>query len=351
MLQSRLPEGDENCGKAIHDGDCYVVSDGTKEINKTWLMSAFADAENKPLPSHQKRLMVFFEEDHVTRHRWSGLTVDQTENLYYVTAQTLKASKRRRLNFTGTTAGTVLGPCALPDDDDNTVWKMSIGGKKKLYGSARVLPGGPLENKTPLLLKPRNDTTVEPVTFFGLKADTYKEILFQAGNIKNPRAIKCVIDLTPIDGTMGAVCVEHGIPYLAIALTETHRKLLLRRLILTTFTAYATPDNELYAPLLHKVLMPKEEKDDPKKSGPGPAKPQKKKETEDDEAEPKKNPESDTPSPAPKKEASSAKKKETDGNVKTARDRLLARLEGDQASGSTDGDKGADGDDVRGNDE
>ena len=364
VLQSRLPEGDENCGKTIDDGDCYVVSDGAKESNKATLMQAFADMENKSLPSHQKRLMLFFEEDDVTRRRdgasRSGLTVDQTEHLFYVTAQTLKAPKRPRLNFTNmTTAGTVIGPISLPCDADDTVWKMPIAGKKKLYGPARVLPGGPMENKSQaegaMKPKPRNDTTVEPVTFFGLKAETYKEILFQVGNLKNPRAIKCVIDLTPIDGTMGAVCLEHGIPYLAIALTEAHRQLLLKRLAITTFNAYRTPSSELYVPLLYRVLMTNEENADPKKKkdqvldrGQGPKTP-KKKDNEDDEAEPKKN--SDTPSPASsKKEASSAKKKDADGNTKNARDRLLERLQGAQLSGNTDGDKGDD-DGVGGNGE
>ena len=359
VLQSRLPANDEHCGKYIHEGDCFVVSDGTKESNKALLMNAFTDPENKSIATHQKKLTMFVEEDHATRHREgytrSGLTVDQTENFFFITAGTLKAPKRARLNFPNTTtAGTILGPVALPDDDDDALWKMPISGKKKLYGPARVLPGGPVDKGTQadgaVKPKPRTDTTVEPVTFFGLKADTYKELLHQAGNIKNPRSIKAVIDLTPIDGVMGAICLEHGIPYLAVALTEFHREKLMRRLVLTTFNTYATPNTELYAPMLHKVLMPKE-KDDPKKPGPGPVtvKPPKKK--EDEEAEQQKNPDTVTPSPAPKKEASSAKKKGTDDSVKASRDRLLARLGAAAAAGNNDDDKGATDDGVGGNDE
>ena len=274
VLQSRLPADDEACGRIIHEGDCFVVGDGGKDGNAGAILAAFCDADGKTLAKHAKKLLAFYDEDQLSKRREaaprSGLTLDQSESFHYITAGTLKATKRPRLHFDhSTTAGTIIGPCGLPDESDPSVWKMTIKDKKELYGAARLLPSGALptaadsapDSEGPKQKRARTDATAEPVTFFGMTKDLAEDLAHQAGNIKDPKSIVGVIDLTPLDGIMGNMCLERGIPYLATALTEFHRTSLLQRLAQNVFQAYLTPNNPLHAPALCKIFTPRQ--DDP----------------------------------------------------------------------------------------
>jgi hypothetical protein len=92
------------------------------------------------------------------------------------------------------------------------------------------------------------------VTFFGLDDATYEDNLHQAGSIASPRTVECVIDLTPVDGSMGNVCMDRGIPYLAIALTEFHRSCLSQRLAQGVFKAFLSPKSPLHVPALCELF-------------------------------------------------------------------------------------------------
>ena len=343
VLQSRLPAEDEGCGRFIHDGDCFVVGDGGKDGNASTLLSVFfSDEDGKALAKQSKKLTVFFDEAQISKRRdaapRSGLTLDQSESFYYITAGTLKAPKRQRLNFEhATTAGTILGPCELPEDDDKATWKMPIGEKKKLYGAARLLPGGPVPQPAEPLPKgapkprARTDATIEPVTFFGLTMATCEELVHQAGNIKSPKAVKCVIDLTPMDGTMGTMCLETGIPYLAIALTEFHRTCLLQRLAQTVFNSFLSPISGLHVPALCNILAPTDDK--PTVELAEELKGKSKKTVEDKRSETVEGEGADDAAndAIGKKKKTSVDKKKPQGSVKDARERLLARLQGASA--------------------
>jgi len=357
VLRSRLPAEDEACGRVIHEGDCFAVTDGGKEGNAGALLSAFSDPDGKVLTKHAKKLLVFFDEDQLAKRREaaprSGLTLDQSESIYYVTAGTLKAPKRARLHFDhSSTAGTVIGPCGIPDESDPSVWKMTIKGKKQLYGAARLLPGGALPNapeleaREPKLKKARTDDTVEPVTYWGMTNDLAEDIVHQAGNIgnlKDQKSISCVIDCTPLDGTMGNMCLERGIPYLAIALTEFHRTSLLQRLAQNVFQAYLRPASPLHAPALCKVFAPPQ--DDSAAAG-----------------LPKKTPDAQVGAgnddgsavgAAPIATGKKRSKAAVDGSVNNARERLLARLKSATAAasgepGDSDAGIGGDGEDAEG---
>ena len=278
VLMSRVPADDDMCGKTINPGDCFVVTDGCKEANSSALFAAFADGDNKALAKQCKKLMVYFDEESVTKQRGaaprSGMTLEQVESFWYISQGTLKAKKCNRLNFEGkTTAGMIIGPCALPDyESDPAIWKMSIGEKKRLYGAARLVPSGAPPSSAdnnesateePKQKKPRTDATVEPVSFFGMTTKLAEDILHQCGNITDPKAIQCVIDLTPGDGTFGSLCLARGIPYLAIALTEFHRTSLLHRLEQSVFHAYLNIDSPLHQPALSRIFNSHEDDNAP----------------------------------------------------------------------------------------
>ena len=59
-MRSRLPADDEACGTSIHEGDCFVISDGCKEGNNGFVMNAFVDVDGRSLPKTAKKLALFF---------------------------------------------------------------------------------------------------------------------------------------------------------------------------------------------------------------------------------------------------------------------------------------------------
>jgi hypothetical protein len=349
VLKSRKGANDPTCGRSLHDGDCFVVGDGAKEGNVGTIMSAFCDEEGQNLDRQSKKLFVFYEEDQLAKQmstRCSGLNLDQSENFHYISASALKSKKRKRLHFEETTTmGTVIGPCGIPSESDPSTWKMSIKDKKALYGSARLIPSGPLPpalesaEAEPKLKKLRTDATVEPVTFFGMTRELVEEIVHQVGDIGTPqhpqKDVQCVIDLTPHE-TMGNMCVELGIPYLAIALTPFHKEQLERRLEISAFQSYMNPKCHMHAPALCKAfgnrLDPKKDlKKDPKKQA-DPKKEGPEEGQEDDNKNITKNEQEDDPT---KKMDNDGKKKTkvatAEGTVKGARERLLERLKGAEA--------------------
>jgi hypothetical protein len=270
VLQSRLAADDEYCGKFINEGDCFVIGDGGKDCNGKLIQGAFvyhrsdSGKETSTLLSKQyKKLAVYYDEGELVKWRGvparSGLTLEQIETFYFISPSRLKAKKRQRMHFDHlTTSGTIIGPCAFPAVDDPSTWKMTIGQKKLLYGSARLSlgssPGEPAPKQQKQTAQPRTDDTVEPVTFFGMTKQIAEELVHQAGNIDHSANVKCFIDLTS-DIVMGGICLERGIPYLAITHTEFHRRVMLTRLAQIVFQAYLTPESPLHEPHLHKVWV------------------------------------------------------------------------------------------------
>eukprot|EP00973_Karenia_brevis_P039060 5394126-Karenia_brevis.AAC.1 len=105
-----------------------------------------------------------------------------------------------------------------------------------MYEGARLLPGGPSPDGTAAGdgSQKRTDKTVEPVTFHGSTHQVLEEILHQVASFGQrdvgQGSVKAVIDLTPGDGSLASVCLNHGIPYLGVTFNEFHRDMLTKRL-------------------------------------------------------------------------------------------------------------------------
>ena len=193
-----------------------------------------------------------------------AMTLDQCEQFHFVTKTTLRSCKRPRLAIPNTTtSGTVLGPMRFPDKDDSVEsWVMPIGDKKKIYGAARLLPGGP----SPDGANPqppgsgqakRNDATPEPLSHHGTSLVLWKELLHQVGEVKQ-QDVKAVIDLTAGDGNLGSTCLEAGIPYLGVCFNEVHRAMLAKRFESVVFKMFLQTKSPLHRPGLCKLLGPTE---------------------------------------------------------------------------------------------
>ena len=159
-----------------------------------------------------------------------------------------------------------------------------------------------------------------------------------------------MIDLTPLDGTMATVCLEYGIPYLGIALTDFHRACLLQRLARTTFDAFTAPGNELYVPMLCQLMVAKNEQQLPasgQEASPqaGAAAAARGSGTPDATAGDG-GPESVAAAGNKPPTTPAKRKSEAQGAVKNARDRLLLRLQGAAAGTAAADDNGAAGDNV-----
>ena len=118
-----------------------------------------------------------------------AMTLEQSEHFHFVSAAQLKIIKRSRLTFPGmNTCGTIMGPISFPTKaQPQEYWQLTIGEKKKYYGNARLLPGGPSPDGAVAQSKDstqkRTDATKEPMTHFGYTSRTWSELLYQVGNI------------------------------------------------------------------------------------------------------------------------------------------------------------------------
>ena len=160
-------------------------------------------------------------EEHVQSRRdilRGGLSISQTENFHFVSRKFLESSKRTRMHHhKNTTAGNGLADCPLPDNSNaKEVWHLSFKDKKELYGTARILPGGCVDDgqtdsNTSRASVVRRDTDMEPVTYHGTHFDLLEELVHQIGAKGNVRAI---IDLTATDPTLAEVAMEWQTPFL-----------------------------------------------------------------------------------------------------------------------------------------
>lgn len=186
--------------------------------------------------------------------------MDQTEHFYYVTARGLLTSKRPRKHMKkSTTAGTSIGPLPLPDwKDTSDTWHLSFKDKKVLWGQARILPSGRPDGDQDLVgsgekrvTQARKDGDVEPVCYHSLHRVVFEELVHQVGPWEK---IRCIVDLTPTDSTLGLLAMEMKVPYLAIVNNEFHRDALQRRLTFQVFQKQLSPKSPLYIPKLGALM-------------------------------------------------------------------------------------------------
>ena len=194
------------------------------------------------------------------------MNLEQTETFYFVTKNALVSSKRPRLSLPHmSTAGTILGPMGFPDlADRQATWHLSLGDKKKIYGTARIQPSGaspdgavPEDSKR----EKRSDKTIEPVTFHASSVQMMEELLYQVApygqKCVGQARVKAVVDLTPGDGTLATVCLKHGIPYLGLVFNEYHQEVLTQRLAQVVFQLFLDEKSPLHDATLCSLLRKK----------------------------------------------------------------------------------------------
>lgn len=167
---------------------------------------------------------------------------------------------QKRINFSGTVAGTVLGPAALPGYD--TAWQATFRAKKEIFGTARVAVGGPTfvaeddqesadeasQTQKPL---PRTLDGMEPVFYHAPGPDLVEEVLH---TLASGEKIAGVVDFTPGDGTLALLCVRRRIPYLGLTFTAKHQEGLMAKLRHGVWKGLKTEGDVLYEPSLVHVL-------------------------------------------------------------------------------------------------
>lgn len=148
--------------------------------------------------------------------------------------------------FNGTTCGTVLQPIgALPEKDE---WRLSVAAKREYWGKD-ACPDS--EDPKPLPPKrvyypPRNDSDIEPVSFWQMPPEVYGEVLWRL----NARA---VIDCTPTD-VLPLYCLENSIYYVGLMFTNPAVDALKRRLASAVFEKFLDEKSPIYKPELATVV-------------------------------------------------------------------------------------------------
>ena len=141
-----------------------------------------------------------------------NLSMEQTENFYFVTSGGLLTAKRPRLHVAkSTTAGTSIGPVSLPDwKKADETFCMTFKDKKAVYGDARIQTSGRVDEelkgsgsqRAPHI---RKDNDVEPLTYHGLHRDHWEELVHQVGG---KGKVKCILDLTATDVTLPLLAMD-----------------------------------------------------------------------------------------------------------------------------------------------
>ena len=122
-----------HCGDmdVLDDGDLFAFLDGGKFANDSMLVNSLVHPDTgKSFPKRNNTIYISRTEDAANNNKDNvrGVaTVQQLESLHLVSKTALRTQKKNRVTTDGTTAGTLIGPLALPDPD--TVWKCSVKDK------------------------------------------------------------------------------------------------------------------------------------------------------------------------------------------------------------------------------
>ena len=206
-----------------------------------------------------------FPQDVVSRRDTvrGNLSMEQTENFYFVTDRGLQTTKRNRLHMQkATTAGTSIGPMPLPDwKKPDETFSLTYKDKKAIYGDARILPSGRMDGDQDLtgsgekrVAHTRKDGDIEPVTYNGLHRHHWEELVHQVGG---KGKVRCILDLTATEPTLAMVAMEWGIPYLGVTFGDFHQEAIKRRLVQLLFQRSMDPKSSLHIPGLQTLMMAK----------------------------------------------------------------------------------------------
>lgn len=266
----------DNCDGAptFAPGDFIMLADGGRPGNKSVLTTL--KKGDAPVQRCERTMMVIYDEDSIMerRERRNTHAIKQSENIHLLMPpSSLKVLKKARINYTGTNRGDVIYGVKMPSFD--SIWRMTVGEKKLLFGKHRVPVGGQApEGTEPEGRRP--DASEEPAFYHAGPWSLDEELVhdFSVGGIN---------DLTAGDGSLAMISIRKNLPYVGLTFSEYHSKKLIERLEALTFESMQNPKDPLYSNELVKLI--KESKkvgsksDDPKKRETGKGKDDKPKKT------------------------------------------------------------------------
>ncbi len=235
----------------IADGDVYFLLDGGKVPGMSGLMSPF---QHRKKCVKQFTVIKDFESQSLRAGKVQGLaTLKLDEGLHIVSADSLKIPVIKWKSYTGTTAGSLLGPVIMPPLSE--AWTLKWPQKKELYGLQNLigvggkLKGGDDDLDEPCLPKaaPRTKESEEPAFYHCYPKSFYEELL---------RAIpvRAIVDLTPGEGNLALAAYEASIMYLGFPFNEKHADLLKAHLETVVLQAMIKEDHALYSAELHAAV-------------------------------------------------------------------------------------------------
>lgn len=277
-------------------GDMYFLFDGKRPKNAYKFKGVFVgDGDgDAALPKKDRELQLIFAEKGLAERKYinrrGAASIKQSERVHMITRHRPKLPTRKRRHFPGSNLGDTI--TEIPVLSHEEMWRLPLEKKRRLYDKYRVdvggkesssdsdeaavvdedeenpaakarhaethvklsLPDYPLPlallhlilttsfNCRALPLCPAcqkrrglgtGKTDDEPVFFFELPKALVEELLHTS-------QAKGVIDLTAGAGTWAIACLEMGLPYLGVVLTEMHLTELLAHLTKQALTARAT---------------------------------------------------------------------------------------------------------------
>ena len=215
----------------------------------------------KPIEKHVARLTLIFDEQSIAERRdlSRGLaTIEQQETVYIVSKNVFQAERKNRINYGGTSSGSVIGPIAVPSPDDQ--WQLKFEHKKRLFGAARVAVGGRTPGTGAAVGESmrgkstnRGAEDMEPVMYHAKGEKIDEELLWMLDTKAKP--IGLIIDGTPGDAGLAHIAAKKRIPYFGHCFTEEHATQSRSQVHKLVFQDFQTEGNPLYKPALVTLMQ------------------------------------------------------------------------------------------------
>jgi len=183
-------------------------------------------------------------------------TYRQEEHLCIVSASTPALKPTKFQHYTGSAAGSMIGPIIIPSSD--ALWTRPWPVKKEIFTAANMIAvGGRVDDEEDDLTvkaKPRDKDTIEPVFFHALPQTFYSELL---GAIP----LVGVLDFCPGDGALALAAYKRGICYTGLCFSDAHKQQLQAHVERSIFQAMSDVNDLIYEPRLVASL-----RDEPQQS-------------------------------------------------------------------------------------
>ncbi len=223
--------------------------DGTKPGAHNELLKPFAGKDK----SLKTATIIKDEDSMLDRYgKVQGVaTVRLEEGLLIVSQKRLLCPRTKFRNFSGSTAGNIIGPVVMPPLEK--LWEITWLRKQALYGAKNFLQGGKLgEDQEELECKKfncsRTPDSKEPVCYHSYPETLYDDML-------RAYAIKVVIDLTPGEGMLALACHKRSIPYVGLVFNAAHRDELQAHLDQLLVGSLLETESETHSAKLHTTLL------------------------------------------------------------------------------------------------